>query len=198
MDLALFDFDGTITDRETFGPFVEAAVPRRRLAIGKCVLALLVIGYRLGLVPGTVVRAAVVRVGFSGLRVAALESTAEAFANDVLPTLLRPEALRRIDWHRQRGDRIIVVSGAFDLYLQPWCRRQGLELLCSVLDVRDGHLTGHYRGRQCVGAEKVHRVRQACDLASFRRSHAYGDTREDLELLSLAHDRYYRWVLQPA
>jgi hypothetical protein len=30
MDLALFDFDGTITTGDTFTPFLRFAIPRRR------------------------------------------------------------------------------------------------------------------------------------------------------------------------
>ena len=68
MDLALFDFDGTLTTCETFPGFVRRVVPRARLRWGGLLLAPLVLGYRLGLVPGTRVRAAIVRIGLRGLR----------------------------------------------------------------------------------------------------------------------------------
>ena len=38
MNLALFDFDGTITTRETFRSFIEFAVPPRRRALGTALL----------------------------------------------------------------------------------------------------------------------------------------------------------------
>jgi phosphatidylglycerophosphatase C len=37
--------------------------------------------------------------------------------------------MQRLQWHCARGDRVAVVSGGWDLYLQPWCESQGLELL---------------------------------------------------------------------
>ena len=52
MNLALFDFDGTITTRETFGDFIRFAVPPRRRPLGTVVLGPLVMGYRRGLVSG--------------------------------------------------------------------------------------------------------------------------------------------------
>lgn len=46
-------------------------------------------------------------------------------------------------------------------------------------------------GTQCMGEEKVRRVR--FDLVSYPLVYAYGDTKENLELLALAHRRVYRW-----
>ncbi|MDQ3205564.1 MAG: HAD-IB family hydrolase [Pseudomonadota bacterium] len=192
-DLALFDFDGTITMRETYGDFLHAVVPARRLAVGKVVLAPLVAGYRLGLVRGTVVRACIAWFALRGLALADVEARAERFAREVLPPLVRPNALERIDWHRERGDTVVVVSGNFCLALAPWCERQGLELIASNLECRGGVLTGRYRGGQCVGEEKPRRVRAVQDLACFSQIHAYGDTAEDMALLAMAHRRTYCW-----
>ena len=192
MDLALFDFDGTITTGETFPAFIRSAVLPQRLRWGGALLAPMVAGYRLGLVPGTAVRAAIVRVGLAGLPLAELQARGEAFARDVLPRGLRADAMQRIDWHRNRGDTVAVVSGALDVYLQPWCDAHGLPVLCSSLQHRDGRLTGRFEGAQCVLGEKARRVRNAFDLSRFKRIHAYGDTPEDRALLAMAHERWYR------
>lgn len=192
MDLALFDFDGTITTGETFPAFIRSAVPPHRLRWGGAVLAPLVAGYRMGMVPGSVVRAAVVRIGLAGVPFAQLQAHGAAFARDVLPGQLRADAMQRIDWHRRRGDTIVVVSGALDVYLRPWCQAQGLPVLCSALQHRAGRLTGRFDGAQCVLGEKVRRVRDAFNLSRFERIHAYGDTAEDRPLLGMAHERWYR------
>ena len=94
--------------------------------------------------------------------------------------------------HRDQGDTVAVVSGAFDLYLSHWCAQHGLDLLCSSLESRDGVMTGRYAGTQCAGAEKARRVRERYDLSRFGTVCAYGDTREDFELLALAQRRWYR------
>lgn len=192
MDLALFDFDGTITVRETMPDFMCRAVRPGRLRVGAVLLAPLVVGYKWGLVPGSVVRAAICRFGFWRVPAAELERHGAAFAREVLPGTLRPEAMARIDWHRARGDRVVIVSGGLDVYLEPWARAHGLELLCSSLARRDGRLTGRYRGRQCVRAEKARRVRVRYRLSDYGRIFAYGDTPEDRELLALAHAPHYR------
>ncbi|MEI7035879.1 HAD family hydrolase [Fulvimonas yonginensis] len=191
-DLALFDFDGTITTRETMPGFMHRAVPGWRLACGGLLLAPWVLGYRRGRVSGVAVRAAIVRFGFAGVPLTQLQAHGEAFAAEVLPAELRPQAMARIRWHQRQGDTVVVVSGGLDVYLAPWCRAQGLALICSTLEHRHGRLTGRYLGAQCVGEEKAHQVRARYELAAYERVYAYGDTHEDLPLLGLAHHRFYR------
>ncbi len=193
MNLALFDFDGTITTREMMPDFMLRAVPRGRLAVGRVVLAPLVIGYKLGLVSGNTIRAAIVRFGFTGVSESTLAEAGRRFAAEVLPGVLRPQAMERIAWHKAQGDTVVVVSGALDVYLAHWCRAHDLPLLCSALEVRDGAMTGRYSGAQCVRAEKARRVAQHYDLSRYGVVYAYGDTPEDRDLLALAHRRYYRW-----
>ena len=194
MNLALFDFDGTITTTETFGRFVRFAAPASRVAAGSVILAPLVAGYRLGVVSGPMVRASVARFAFTGVSAKQFDASGRRFAEEALPSLLRKEACERIEWHKAQGDVVVVVSGAFDCYLSHWCQRLGLELVCSSLE-RDarGSLTGKYDGAQCVGREKVRRVRSRFNLESFGQVYAYGDTKEDHEMLAFANKRVYRW-----
>jgi phosphatidylglycerophosphatase C len=191
-DLALFDFDGTITTRETMPDFVRMAVPPERLRVWKWLLAPWVIGYRFGIVSGSNIREKIARAGFRGMPEADYLAAGERFAREVLPTVLRPEAMTRIAWHKARGDTVVVVSGGFDVYLSHWCRAQGVDLLSSKLEVVDGALTGRFDGAQCVREEKARRVRERYVLRDFSAVHAYGDTTEDAELLALADESWFR------
>jgi HAD superfamily hydrolase (TIGR01490 family) len=197
MQLALFDFDGTITDREMFIPFLQHALPPWRRMLGSAALAPLYVGYKLRLIGGDVPRATSVRL-LSRIPLAVVEERARSYASDVLPNVLRPEAMARIEWHRSQGHGVAVVTGALEIAIAPWCAQHGLELIGSRLEVRDGALTGRYAGAQCVRAEKARRVRERYDLAAFEHVHAYGDTPEDHALLALAHTRTYRWQPQAA
>lgn len=191
MDLALFDFDGTITDRETMPGFVRAAVRPTRLKVGMVALAPLIIGYKYRVVPGTVVRAAICWFGFRGVPATELERQGAQFAQSVLPGTLRPEAMARLAWHKARGDRVVVVSGGLDVYLSHWAASHGLELLCSSLEQHEGRLTGFYNGAQCVRDEKVRRVKALCSTQGFGKVYAYGDTPEDHAMLAMADEAYY-------
>lgn len=197
MTLALFDFDGTITTRETMPDFLRHSISRRRLVIGWILLAPMVAGYKVGLVSGRLIRGILVRFAYAGMPTSVLAVRGRDFARDRLPHVLRTEAMERIAWHQAQGHKVVVVSGGLDVYLRPWCEAQGLDLLCSALEVRNGRLTGRYEGGQCVLAEKVRRVREAYDVSAFSEIYAYGDTVEDRDLLALASRKFYRWQEVP-
>ena len=87
----------------------------------------------------------------------------------------------------------MVVSAALNVYLEPWCKNLGVEVVCTELESVSGTLTGRYRNGDCTGPEKVRRVRERYDPTQFETIFAYGDTYEDVELLNLADRRYFRW-----
>ena len=115
------------------------------------------------------------------------------YSREHLPRMVRAEALERLEWHRERGDRIVVVSASLDAYLSPWCSHHGFDLICTRLASRDGTLTGRYSGGDCSGAEKARRILGRYRIQDFGKIYAYGDTDEDREMLGLAHERYFRW-----
>jgi phosphatidylglycerophosphatase C len=192
MNLALFDFDGTITHTDTFRPFIDFAVSPRRRRFGTLLLGPVIAAYGLGYVPASRLRALVVFCGFRGRREAELDALGARYAR-TFEHVVRPEALARIRWHRDRGDRVVVVSASLRPYLRAWCEALGLDLVCTELESRRGVLTGSYLGGDCTGAEKARRVRARYDLARYPVIYAYGDTHEDRELLGLASKRYFRW-----
>lgn len=190
-DLALFDFDGTLTSGETFPPFVRSVAPPARQRRGRWALAPWVAGYRLGLVSGLRIRAEVVRRALAGLDEAGFAAAARAWATRELPGRLRPEALARLRAHRDRGDTVLVVSGNFEALVQPWAASEGVLALGSRLEASAGRLTGRYLGPQCVLEEKVLRIRAQTDPSAFDRVHAYGDTPEDRPMLLMADVAHY-------
>jgi phosphatidylglycerophosphatase C len=193
MDLALFDFDGTITQGETFAGFVRATAGRRRRALGTVLLAPYVLAYRLGWLSGEHVRRRVVAFALRGRSEQQVRRDGARHALEVVAAQVRPQAVERIAWHRARGDRVVVVTANLDLFVAAWCQAQGLEYISSRLESRDGRLTGRYLGRDCCGEEKPRRVRERIDVSAYAQVHAYGDTEEDRPLLAMAHRRHYRW-----
>ena len=191
-NLAFFDFDGTVTDREMFVAYLKQAATPLRLWVGRLVLAPLLAGYKLRVLKPNHVRAVAIAFSLRGRSEAHLRASAEHFAEKVLPPTLRPEALERMRWHQAQGDRVVVVSGALEIALSPWCGRHGVELIASRLEMRNGIATGRYLGAQCVGEEKARRIRERFELSSFRTIYAYGDTPEDEAMLALAHRCWYR------
>lgn len=193
MNLALFDFDGTITTRDVYPAFLVHCSPRWRVWLGWALLGLPYFGMKLGLVSPKGMRLVAAWVTFIGADEATVRARGESYARDVIANMLRPEAMARIAWHRAQGDRIVVVSASMDCYLEPFCRAHDLELVCNHPAARNGRLTGRLRAIDCAGPGKVVRLNERYDLSRYPVIYAYGDTQEDQAMLGLAHRRWFCW-----
>ena len=191
MQLALFDFDNTLTDCDGYSRFLRRIATTQQLAQARWTIGPWLLGYRLGLVSAQRIRARATRVAMAGRDAAEIANHASAYARDVLPATLRPQMLQRLHWHLAQQHEVVVVSGSLDLYLQPWCQPFGLALICNRLEVENGRLTGRYAG-QDIASDKAQQIRARYDLRHYRRIYAYGDSREDKPMLALADERWWR------
>ena len=191
MDLALFDFDHTLTTADSYARFLRDSARPGQRRCGELQLAPWLLGYRMGLVPASAIRARATDFAFRGRLQAEIQEHGHRYASETLPDMLRPAMMQRLGWHQSRGDTVVVVSGSLDVYLQPWCNEHGLALICNQLEAESGQLTGRYH--PCDRAsQKAHQIRARYDLADFASIHAYGDSNEDLEMLALAQHRWFR------
>ncbi|MCD7097363.1 HAD family hydrolase [Stenotrophomonas sp. MMGLT7] len=191
MQLALFDFDNTLTTCDTYSRFLRQVATPAQLARARWTVGPWLLGYRAGVLSARAIRARVTRVVFGGRAVEQIAAQARDYAEQVLPGLLDPKMMQRLQWHRAQGHEVALVSASIDLYLQPWCARQGLGLICNRLEHRDGTFSGRYAAIDC-GPHKARLVRERYDLGRYERVHAYGDSSEDRPMLALAHERWYR------
>ncbi len=191
--VAAFDFDGTISTRDTFFPFLLHACGRaavyRELAFSLAEL----------LIPAAEMsvrnrlKASLVRRLFRGMPRAQLDEKARVYAEVVLASMLRPKALERIRWHREQRHRCVMVSASLDIYLRPVSQRLGFDdLLCTRLDESEEILNGELIGKNCRRAEKVSRLHGLLGDFSQYRIYAYGDSAGDREMLAIAAEQYYR------
>ncbi len=195
MNLALFDFDGTITTHDTYTKFVLSHTTTFRLVCGATILTPFIILYKCKLLPSSLLRILITKTAFKGVKVNTLTSRAKKYANEYLPTVMRNEMLEKIKAHQKNGDRVIIVSASLSPYLVHWSSNMGVELICSELEEKDGKFTGTYVNGDCSGKRKVVNIKKLVDLSSFENIIAYGDTKEDLEMLALANVKFYRGVM---
>lgn len=189
--LALFDFDGTITTRDTMFAFVWHARGRLRGVLGLVWLSPILVAYRVGLVANDRAKVALLRWFFGGESRATMEAWGRTFA-DVIDGDVRPGARERLAWHREQGHDVVVVSASLDVWLAPWAERNGLRLLCTTGRFAEDAFTGELAGPNCNGAEKETRIRAALDLDTYESVFGYGDSEGDAEMLGLADEMWFK------
>jgi phosphatidylglycerophosphatase C len=191
--LALFDFDGTISFRDSFGDFIRYAVGPFRFWLGIACLVPVVAAFLFGIVRAWRAKELMAIYFFGGWDAAEFKRVTNEYARQRLPQIVRPVALEYIAKHKKAGDTIVVVTASIDLWLKGWCESQGVDLIATGLEVREGRITGRFSTRNCSGQEKVRRIEERYNLSKFDRIYAYGDNPADRPMLKLAHEKYYRW-----
>lgn len=186
--IAAFDFDGTLTYSDTLLPFIFFCHGKKTAAWK---LAKLAPRLALDVLQGAnrqVMKERLLTAFFKDQPIETLKQQAEAFAAQVLPKHLKPEAMRRLRWHQQQGHRCILVSASVDLYLKPWVQQEGFDdLICSRLELDNrGRVTGKLCGSNCRAAEKVRRLLEVLGPKEKYVLYAYGDSRGDAEMLAFA------------
>lgn len=197
MNIALFDFDGTITNADMYTKFLHFSGAKRRALLAKIVLPPFFMLYKAGVISAPKMRTIASFLAFSGRNIDEVMAAGENYAADVVPNFLREVALSKLNWHKNNGDKIVIVSASLDVYLKPWCAQNGFDLVCSELEVNRGKFSGRYVNGDCSCANKPKLIRSKFELGQYGQIYAYGDTKEDLAMLSLADKAYLNWEQHP-
>lgn len=191
-DLVLFDFDGTITTKDTLIEFVRFYRGHRKYIESMIMLSPILGLYAFKIIPNWKAKQYFLSRHFRGENIDEFNARCHEFSTKVLPSLIRPKALNAIHAYHEQGATMAVVSASAENWVKPFCDQYGLLCLATKLEVKDKVITGKISGKNCYGDEKACRIRAQFDLSSFTRIIAYGDSSGDREMLQLAHQPHYK------
>jgi HAD superfamily phosphoserine phosphatase-like hydrolase len=194
--VAVFDVDGTLLR----GDCLWLAARRSNGVMGQLLAAVAVlpwlIGWQLRLVStGRFKQQTIAAFGVCGAVNRANAAGRGDWLLNELRGQLRPEALVRLRWHQQRGDRVLLCSASPRLLLQPLADWLGVELLCTELQHQQGQWLPKLASPNCKGPEKVRRLEQQLGPLDGLTIEAYGDSNGDRKLLQVAALPHYRSFL---
>lgn len=190
--IVAFDFDGTLTVRDSFTSLMRWRAGTVHWALGLTTLAPAAAQYLLRKDRG-LIKAAAARTFLSGLTARELSAQAERFADETWDRFMRPDALACWNAWGERGAHRVIVTASPALTVAPFARRLGAEALIGteLAFAPDGRMTGALSGPNCRAHEKVERLHAAYG-PDVRLAAAYGDTSGDAEMLGMADEKGYR------
>ncbi len=193
-ELALFDFDGTLTTRDSFLLFMQKTRPAQlypamlRLSIHSALT--LVGGYSRESLKRQFLDAL-----FVGMGKEEFCTLCQEFYTTHIHTILRSKGIAEIAKHKENDARVIVVTASPRLLVEPFCKTQGIECLGTELEFDEkGKFTGRLASANCRKEEKVRRIEGHLRLADFSTIYVYGDSDGDTEMFQLAlpENRHYK------
>jgi len=191
--IAAFDFDGTITFRDTFLPFLIFAFGYKAVAYAFIPSLLNLISRHKAQPLRNILKEGMVKRLFRGRTINEIDLMAKAYADWVVKEKLRPEAIAEIACHREKGHTCLMVSASLDIYLGYISENLKFDhLLCTTLETHSGKFTGNLVGINCRGPEKVRRMEGLLGILAGYEIYAYGDSDGDKEMLALTSKAFYQ------
>ena len=183
--LFAFDFDGTLTTRDTLIEFIRYACGTVRFLLGFLLYSPLLVLMKLRLYSNGKAKQKVFAHFFKGMTIEAFDTLCQDFAS-THRHLLRPEVVSQLEQALSEGAEVLIVSASIDNWVQPFFPK--VKVLGTQIEVIDGRLTGRFLTPNCYGQEKVRRILTLHPDRSAYHLTAYGDSRGDREMLAFADE----------
>jgi HAD superfamily hydrolase (TIGR01490 family) len=99
-----------------------------------------------------------------------------------------PEGMRRIREHKRAGHRVLLLTGALDVVVEPLAELLEVEVDCAHLLVKDGRMTGDLQSPPPAGEARSALLEEYASKNGIvlTESFAYADSLSDLPMLELA------------
>ncbi len=186
--VAAFDFDGTITRRDTLLGFLVHVAGWTRVAAAVATTGPSLAGVAVGRGSRDDAKELLLTRVLGGRSGAEITAAGAAYAARLLERRpFRPEVLARLARHRALGHRVVVVSASLAEYVVPVVTPLGVhDVLASRLELDPaGRVTGRLLGGNMRAARKAEALRSLLGPEPVELW-AYGDSDGDAELLALA------------
>ncbi len=209
--IAFFDFDGTITTKDTLLEFIRFSKGPYRFCLGFALSSPWILAYKLKLIPNQRAKEKVLRFFFRHYPLSRFQEDCDRFSRAALPALIRPKALREINRLQAAGADVVIVSASPGNWIRGWTDHVNAALIATRLETTPAaahpatpsatdtpagaapeRLTGNIEGHNCHGPEKVRRIQQEYDLTVYTEIYTYGDTSGDRPMLKLGTASFFK------
>jgi len=185
--IAVFDFDGTLTTKDTLLEFIKFACGVPRFYWGFLLFCPILILMKLHLFPNWKAKQLFFSHFFKGWEYNDFKAKGQLFANEI-EKMENRKMLEKLNDHLNHSDVVYVISASIFEWVQPWCEIIGVSrVLATQIEVdANGIISGRFATKNCYGKEKVRRL---LEVEPERRSYilyAYGDSRGDKEMIAFS------------
>jgi len=194
--IAFFDFDGTITTKDTLLEFIRYDRGRPLFFLGFLLSSPWIVAFKLKVISNQQGKERVLSFFFKNRPLDDFQASCDRFATEKLPGLLRPKALEELEKLKELGSEVVIVSASPSNWISKWAESIGAAVIATRLSTttKKGQtvLTGSIEGANCHGQEKVRRIRQQHELEDYNEIYAYGDSSGDRPMLALGKISFYK------
>lgn len=187
--IAAFDFDGTLTEKDSFIEFALHVRGKRRLLRACLEAAPLLLAWKLRLCEGGRAKERLFSRLYKGMTLEKFREYGATFA-PAIRRMEKREMLDRMKRHVAEGHTVYIVSASVPEWIVPWAAEYGVprgNVLGTGIETDErGCLTGRFSTPNCTGEEKIRRLAAAAGGTEGAVLYAYGNSSGDKPLLGIA------------
>ena len=190
--LYLFDFDGTLTYKDTMFLYLHFYNEKKYFWNFLKHIPLFVL-VKLHLANAEKVKKSFISSILKGEREEKINRVSQEFVDKFYPKIIRDNALEFIRNIDKENTESYLITASLDIWVKPFAEKMGMKFLATEARFENGIFTGHFKTRNNNGKEKVNRIKKEIEGKKYDKIIAFGDTSGDLPMLSLAHESHYRF-----
>ncbi len=190
--LYCFDFDGTLTYKDTMFLFLRYYNPARfyiQFLRHIPLFALL----KIRLMTAERVKKSFIASVLKGERKSCIEEQATKFFEENYPAIIRQNALDFLNSRDLHYTESWLVTASLDIWVRPFAQKFNMKLLATEAEFKDEVFTGRLITPNCNGDEKLNRIKNELQGRKYDKIIAFGDTAGDQAMLNWADESHFRF-----
>lgn len=191
--VVVFDFDGTLTRKDTLFEFIKYSCGTLSLLWGILLCSPIVIATLIGLYPRGKAKERLFSHFFKGCDYGRFAMLGKQFV-EVVRKMERKDIVSVLENHIESKDIVYIISASIEEWILPWSNSIGkIKVLSTKIEIdHNGFLTGRFLTKNCSGYEKINRLLKVEPDRDNYLLYAYGNGRGDKEMIDFAD--YGCWV----
>lgn len=184
--IAAFDFDGTITTKDTLFDFIRFYIGKHNLLKGLIILSPILISYKLGFIRNDIAKQKLFSYFFKDKSIQEFNKVSLDYVKRI-KEIVRPEIFEKIKWHQAQNHIVIIISASIVNWIKPWAYEMNIKtVLGTEIEIKNDIIEGVFSSKNCYGQEKVNRLIAKYPNRDEYILYAYGDSAGDKELLAFS------------
>lgn len=190
--LYLFDFDGTLTYKDTMFLFLKFYDPARfSVQFAKHIPLFILL--KLKLADAEAVKKSFISSILKGQSRYQIDKKAQLFFQEYYPKLFRENALDFINNIDRETTESYIVTASLDIWIKPFAEQFKMGMLATRAEFVNDIFTGNFVGKNCNKQEKVNRIKTAISNQKYDKIIAFGDSSGDKAMFRFANESHYRF-----
>ena len=184
--LVLFDFDGTLTTKDSLWAFLFHSNSSTRVYLHLLLhIPYFILGV-LKLMTKGAIKERLIRSLLKKFNQEEITALAISFQNKI-PRILNQEVYGEFKKHIANKEEVCIVSASLDFWLIPFAEKHNCELICTEWD----YALNQFASENCIGKEKAIQINLKYNLKDFDNIVAYGNSKGDDQMMELAHQKHW-------